>query len=880
MRVLPTYASVHSPSRQQQRGSIAFGIAVESKALGRLDDHKSWLAIAKELIPDSVEVLSERAQEAVRTGDLKTAIELLRRVLSDPQRPDRARLVFADTLIRLGTAEAKHEARDTLEQTASDATEPSGDRLLAAERLIEVQLDLDHAAAASSIERHRDTLGPYRAERWRVIVAHESGKQDAAREIAIRMFDGRTSYSRGELLDFGGLLGHLRLDEQCVEVLESVAPRHELGQATTSLLNAAMRCGRLELVASICRALRTAGVENAQIVDGEAYVLSLHGDFSGALELAQHWLTKHPDDKQLRLRLSMVACELGRTDLLPVTADELPSPTDEHPEVALQTVQILRAAKQHLEARRFAYANLKRRRRDEWAWKAMSIAGLAVTPHVEDKDVATAEATTALVAGPGMAVKIKDRNSTKWIRLEESDDLATSEDEYGPTHATTLALTGKKVGDQVELQTARFGVRPRIVEIEAITSCFVRACQECNDSYELQFPDAPFIHSFEVPDSIDELIALLSTGLKERHDSVENLVKAYAKKPQFSLHGLADLCARPVFEVIPFLVATNNVIHAARPPDRMQRGREALQQTREIVIEITALCTLAMLEAIERIKPSFAKLWISRASLDRLRAYIQRTISDGSSGQMGLEGGQLFLAKRDDLFEARRSEYLHRLLAMVESWDVFHESVRDQLSSEGWDQWARVAGGGTAESVHRAKRLGLPLWTDDVAIAAAAEHEGAAPISTQAVFETLAGLDAVSRDEMLETGAKLVGWRYVDTRTPPESFLAAAKLAGWDPAARPLIQHMELLTTANWAEAALALVVAEVFRLWWNNTLDRKAVDGLVVAALIRLAGRPNGERVLRLLLVAVQRRFGLDVIGARHVSETIVGWMATRYGR
>ena len=85
---------------------------------------------------------------------------------------------------------------------------------------------------------------------------------------------------------------------------------------------------------------------------------------------------------------------------------------------------------------------------------------------------------------------------------------------------------------------------------------------------------------------------------------------------------------------------------------------------------------------------------------------------------------------------------------------------------------------------------------------------------------------------------------------------------------------------ADWPEAAFVVFVAEVFRLWWNESFDRKAIDALIVAALIRVVGRPNGERVLLRLIPAIRMRFGLDVIGAQHVTEVIRAWSATRLSR
>jgi len=152
-------------------------------------------------------------------------------------------------------------------------------------------------------------------------------------------------------------------------------------------------------------------------------------------------------------------------------------------------------------------------------------------------------------------------------------------------------------------------------------------------------------------------------------------------------------------------------------------------------------------------------------------------------------------------------------------------------------------------------------------------------ISTQFVFETLAELGRVPRETCWEIGAKLVGWRYVDTRVMPESFLSAARLAKWDAALWPLEQHMELLGRAPWPEVPTAFFIAEVFRLWWNACLDRTAMDTLIVAVLVRLVGRPNGQRLCAMLLHAVPARFGLDVLGSRHVVEVMITWLRTQPG-
>lgn len=858
---------------QVRKGFAALTISRLMKRLGHDDERIKWLETARELLPDRIEVATERGQAAYDRGKYADAIELLRPVVKAPNAAGLTWLVLAHALVKLATPDAIHEACTLLDAAAGNESEPAADRKRAAVLLAETQLDRDRDAVAKTIEKHQTVLGPYQSAKLQFALAEESGYHDQATQIARTMLQHLQDYSSEEVLDLGQALHLLDMNEECLSLLESRAPRNELTSATKVLIQAAMALGRLELVASVCAGVRLAGVSNSQIVDAEAYVRALRGDLTGALSIASDWLSKNPNDKRVRLRLAMVARELGRIDLLPHHANELPTPTEREQQISATVVDVLRAAGEFAEARRFAYENLKKFRKSEWAWKALMQAGMPERADV-DPQSPSVEYEASTVVHPGCAVRISEKDDSRWIRIEESDALATGEDEYGPEHAFAVALVGKTVGDNVELHRPAMSLPARTVRIESIMSCFTRAYQECMSSYERQFPDSSSTFVIHVPESVDDLLKILAPSIKERRDSIEGLMKEYAIQPTISLYGLAGLCDRSIFDIIPYLVTANTVVHASRPAQQMARGRDALRRTREIVIEATAVSTLMMLGLIDRAKPQFDRLWIATPSVDAFRVYVQRGMRDRPSGYLGAIGDQLVLTRLDKSVDEQRNRNLRSAQAVIEGWDVFAEVERQHLAPTDWDAWGIVAGAGTAEAIHRAKRLNLPLWTDDLVLAAGAAHVGVDAISTQAVFETLAESGRVSADESAEVGAKLVGWDYVDTRTPPESFLAAAKLAKWDSNAWPLVQHLTLLTRAAWPAPAMALVVADVFRLWWNNHLDRKSIDAFVIATLIRLAARANGHDVFTLLLPAIHRRFGLDVIGAQHISEVVVAWL------
>jgi nucleoside phosphorylase/tetratricopeptide (TPR) repeat protein len=864
------YATLRGPDRDQQRGHIALAIAVNARRLGRLEECERWFALAKELAPKSLAIRTERAQQSFNQGDYPTASSLLREVVKSSDRPQRSRLVFAKSLLEQGTPATILEACDILDEAASDASDPVRDRRQAALLLVETQLDTDLAAAAASIDRHSAILRPYDADRLRLILAHESDGAGAGPKAA-QMMAVRSEYSTKDLLDFGYVLGRLGLNVECIEVLEHIAPRTELEPPTIALLNAANAVERFELVANICASLRSVGIKDPQITDGEMTALAQKGDLTGALELGQRWMNEHPGDRRIRLRLSQVAIELGHFELLPTSSAELPDVDTSPPEVAFQVVQVLRAANQHLEAERLAYANYKRRRRDKWAWKAVSLAGLPpergrVTRESDEGNDNDQDAQSVRIAGPGTAVRIKDGDSVRWIQVEEVAEFATAEDEFAPTDPVALAVHGKHVGDRVELQKARFGFPATHAVIEEIVSCFTRTWRHCNEQYALHFAEPSFVFSFQVPEPIDKLVEFLLAGAKERQESVASALRTYAERTP-PIYLLADVLNRSVFEITPLLISEQITVHAAPPPPTWKAAQDALRRTKKIVIDATAIATITMLGRIETSRTYFEQLWIARATLDSLRSHVVEAAANVAA-----------CVDREIDVQGKGPHDWARVLATAETWDVFSEAERDALDSKSWDVWTKVAGAGTAESVHRAKRLALPLWIDDAAIARAATAEGVVVISTQAVFEVLEEAGRVDAGDLAEVGAALVGWRFEPTRSTPASYLAATRLAKWDPSARPLIQHMELLTGLDAPASGVALFTSEIMRLWWNNTIDRTAVDGLVVAALIRIAARHDGESVITLLPEAVRLRFGLDVIGARHVSEVIVGWAETRF--
>jgi hypothetical protein len=224
------------------------------------------------------------------------------------------------------------------------------------------------------------------------------------------------------------------------------------------LLDCANRLGREDIVPEIMKqwhpelASETVGV----VIDLDQLE---RNDPEAALETISGMLREHPEDRVLKLRRSIIAARLGKTDLVVTAPEAMPSPREIPANLARSAVQFMRDAGRANESLSYAYELLRRQPNSLGAHRAYlaALGPIGPMPHVADFDS----------AAPGAAVCFVEENSTvdRWIMLEEANDADESLDEFGPQHAMTRALKGKKVSDKFQLPEGRFSRRSAVVKI-------------------------------------------------------------------------------------------------------------------------------------------------------------------------------------------------------------------------------------------------------------------------------------------------------------------------------------------------------------------------------------------------------------------------------
>lgn len=842
---------------------LLLNIASLHHIAGNAEEQWSALSEAHKLDPNEPAIQSRRAQWLTERKRYSEAIEIFDAVLKTGKLDVAPLLISVPLAKRAGPGDYER-ACSLLEEMADAAdTEPKL-RRDAVDFLLELSAekqrwDKVHAYA----QRYRGVLGDFDSAYCEAVAFVDAGDKDAATAIAMKLYAGRASLANPQLLRLGILLVQCEQAEEAFQVLAPIAPQDHWGNPTLALLHAARDTERDEFTVRLCRTLTKAGVNEFIVVDSEAVCLAKRGELGAAIACVQESLRKR-DDPMVRLRLSSLAANANQPELVESDPARLPQPAPGLGRAAALVVQVLRHSGKNDEAIRFAYANYRLNRADSDAWGAV-LAAFTPIPgpvgHVEP-DVVNEEA----------ALRIREDDQVEWIVMETHDPDASHE-EFAPTHGFAKLLLGKKVGDRV--QAPRGALPGREYVIEEVRSKFVRCYQQCLDRWERRYPETPGPQMFVLPEKLEDLDKLLGPMIAAQIQRVERLDRVYAEH-DCSLHMLAWALGGSVFAAMAHVIAESGKdLKCAVITDRIAQAAAALDAGAKVVLHSTALSTLLLLDDPGLLKRYAQRIAVAEATIEELNAHLKEVLQ-GATGFLTMRDGRVVLDEKD---ETARSAYADRVRAMLEACrqcEVFTESDHSLIPAAEWDAWTRLGGAGAPESLHRTLRTRELLWVDDALVGAFAARRGVTTIWTQLFYEYAAriGLESSAANSV---GARLAGWRFQPTRIVPGTFVAAAQLSRWNPAAWPLLALLDLISKTPWPADAVVNLCSNSLRDLWRAAPTDDAANAVTVGMLDRLLSRPGGARLVARVRSDLLPLFGLDVLTHRRADAAIQAWLSAR---
>jgi tetratricopeptide (TPR) repeat protein len=854
----------HSLEREDANGLCEYGIVLRSR--GSLTEAIEVLRRAASVGGrDDIDYhLAVTLRERDEPGDLQEATELLMRSISRPESIPAGDFPFAvaAAVEALTMAERYHDADALLSSIAET-------------RLPKVTLQTLRANLRLAQGKY-DQASKFADEALAEISHDTSG--DNRRKLAALLHD----------------LGRYR---DALPLWQTLAPAGMAGIDTRRLLDCAGRLGREDIVNSISRELHPEHPTDATSAASQLDKLE-HSDPEAALVGLDELLAQRPDDRVLRLRRSIVAARLGKTDLVVADPNSMPPAREIPPALGRAAVQFMRDGGRANEALAYAYELLRRQGGSVDAHRAYlaALGPVGPMPHVPDFDSAN--------TGCALSFVEEGSNSEKWILLEDANDADETIDEYNPQHPMTKAVKGKKAGEKFQLPEGRFSRRQATVK--QMISKYAYRYMDVLINWQARFPgqaeiEMSYVRSDSIPwndmnanfESLFEMSNGNGNGNGVANGNGHGIANGKASGANGKREALLKQAERTYADnSVPIHAVAERInlndlqtvfILAQRPeaplkcctgsPAELEGALGAFERANAVVLDLTAIATLCMLGRLSLLPTWPRQFVISQSTLAELRrlafedtllrlppgfsASITGTGNDGKRADVQLKG----------LADALQSVCRVRDGAVLASID--HDR-RERLIA--------FFGRHGAESIVIASMPGHVLWTDDMILADLAKTEfGVRRVWTEAALQARAQAGNLDPAELATASTKLAGWGYSFTTPSIETLMRAGSVAVWNPDQFPLKQALDQFASESMNMSDAVRLAAELIVKMYNDQYLRGQRRTVTSRLLDRLARRPGGREAVEALPRSLPIRFGLDLIRARELSDVVRGWTAAQ---
>jgi hypothetical protein len=474
-----------------------------------------------------------------------------------------------------------------------------------------------------------------------------------------------------------------------------------------------------------------------------------------------------------------------------------------------------------------------------------------------------------------MAVRYGDDREEvdKWVVLEESIEADLARGELTPDHPLSRAFIGRKVGETVVL--AERDIQPRSVTIRELAHKFVYHFRECLSQYRVNFPNGTAVQMIDVGAENGFDPSPIIKGLAERRRFLEELDRTFQSKPMpFAMY--AELSGGDDFAAWGHLVSQSvlGIRCSTGQPNSLLTAVQSAKGCSTIVLELTAILTLAHLDLLRVLGSMTGSVVVSQATFDRLRFHVERAEDlRQSAGSIVLtDDGQL---ARVDVTAEARGQYRAFLETACDTIRK-HCQIRPcpraaQLDPMKRSDYINGIGRHNLEALLLAAAPGAVLWTDDLVLGDIGRTEfQTSRVWTQAVLIDSHDRGGITTQELDEAVAKLVGWHYIGIELNARTLLAAAEVAAWRMRRWPVPQVMRTLSSAHVDPQRRLRAAAQAIQGAWQ--LHRTATERR--AFVIAILDGVQSVQLVLMLLFAVARVFQNDARSAHEAQGAIVYWL------
>jgi tetratricopeptide (TPR) repeat protein len=602
------------------------------------------------------------------------------------------------------------------------------------------------------------------------------------------------------------------------------------------------RKGQLDLVTlAFGAALRTHGVFDRGAVAHELEALIRCREPQKAIELMQEWLKRCPDDKWMRLNLSIAGIRCRRPALVETNPTRLPSiaevPTAEQ---GASVIIVLREGGTKGPALRAAY-QLWRKFGDAPACQILIHAVMTTRPPEK-----TLERASIVDVNSAVTVDL-DGGDRRLIVIEDGPDPRPMMDEFASDHPNSRALLNRKVGDRVLLGFKHGTIR-------VIENKIVFRAQKALAGFETTFPDGS-IRSFKV-----DTDPLTAKDPKERLGEIWNILKADEDRHSYLLglyrqagipiSMLAHALGKSTFETTLSLAMDEELglDVAEGTEEEFAAAMAVLHRAKSLVLDTSALATLVLLGFERRLGQLPFKFIVPEAVLAELRDLLREREDWPSTGAfLGAKGDKVVWEEVSPAQQIAWRDRIHTLIDYLNSHcEIVGGAAILELPHE-IQIWAEKVGISSIDAVAIAKKRDIPLWTDDLHIVRIL----CAPLTvsrawTQPILQHCAA-KGLNRTQSFSALTRLAIAGYRITRLPVEAIVMTMAQEQWSvdaPLTRCLLKYLRIMGGSCPQNcSATRILLLQI----WRGCRSKKKAEALIRAVLdqiphetaIRFIARP-----------------------------------------
>lgn len=849
------------------RPSLFANRATAYKLVGELEKAVADMAMAVKIQPDDAAFVKQYAFLLHGLGEKEKAIELLKTVIGKEETPEASYLLAGILFDENRLTEAEEILVKSFEYNLPEDLLIEGQRMLIHIYLKEKKND-DARKVANSVRSVRPT------DIGNLIAASRIERSDSNMEAGLSLLEEANGYITSKtdahlIIDLAEEFFKLQKYNTAWPLYEKVIDPRVPSPQLDNLLYSYYRSNEIDKTINAFDKIQN---EDKNLFQLQIQLSTLEniGDLKKASENAELYLKKHPNELEIRVRL---ATHWFRMDEF----EKLDKFLSEDVDIVLLPIRpgfqlaALYAHRKMTEKAIWAAYELRRANFNSGEAHAKYISIFLAEDHKLETFLSPSKKVEV-----SSAVCIKnDKGEMTWYLLEDRKNPTTNE--IPTTTGLGSILLGKTTGESVVISEGAMGkIEVQIVEVK---NKYVYALHESMKILPERFSEYKGFERFSVDasseektkESLDKVLNVIS----QRDDYISETEKFY-KDTKFTAGAFAHAIGKNIVDVWYGLAYSETGIKSCL--GTLQEREEAfsvLKNNKEIVIDLTALLTLAQLDLLPICKNVFDKIFITQSSIDDLQEIIAEKKGMGSKGYTTIskEGDNFFRQEVTAEQIAKQAESLENLKKWIRETCEFlpcksmHEVNRA-------DEMKEVLGRSFLESMLVAKENSKPLYSEDFAtrLLAQSPEFGVSGFWTQAMLIHALSNKIISEEEYQSFTIKLILGRYHHTTINGNTLLEAAKQSNWKNEA-PLSAVLQSLEGSKMEiRSATGVLVDFLYPLWQKPILDSQR-EAIVMIVLDTITKERDPRQVVTFFRGAVRMRFLPTPLIEARVQQLITAW-------